>query len=423
MDFKSMRRGFSKGTQTIVAGLDIGTSKVCCAVARIESSGNLNVLGVGFHASRGLRGGMIVDMDALQTAVAYAVHGAEEMAGERIDEVYVSISPALCQSKVVRVDLPISGHPVDDDDIKKIIQQAVASLQKNQEIVIHNIPLSYDIDGVVGIRDPRGMFGELLRAKIHLMICQRTPLRNLSACVERSHLDVSGLVSSVYASGIATLVEDELDLGVTLIDLGAGSSSIGLFFNGKLASVDYVPIGGAHVTSDIARCFSTPLVQAERLKTLYGSALVSGSDGRETIAVPKIGDEENLKGYQISKSELTQVIRPRIEELFEKIQKKLTQHPAHKYVGRRLVLTGGGSLLPGVAELAELILDKQARLAKPLHMTGVSASVRVPAFATAAGLLMYGQRQKGPYAMLASRRESPATSLFGRLGFWFKENF
>jgi cell division protein FtsA len=422
MYFKSMRRNFARHNKTIVAALDIGTSKVCCAIARIETTGELTVLGYGFQASRGLRGGMIVDMESLQTSVAHAVHGAEEMAGETIEEVYTSISPTLTFSKTVRVDLPISGHPVDDDDIKKIIQQAIASIQKTQGVVIHNIPLNYDIDGASGIRDPRGMFGELMRAKIHLLSSPKTPLRNFSACVERSHLDIAGFVSSVYASGMATLVDDEIDLGVTLIDMGAGATSIGLFFNGKLAHVDYVPVGGAHVTADLARCFSTPLIQAERLKTLHGSALVSPSDGRETVLVPQIGDEDQGKGHQINKAELTHIIRPRIEELFEAVKQKLDKHPAHKYVGRRLVLTGGGSLLTGLPEMAGFVLDKQARLAKPLHINGLVEAARVPAFSTCAGLLIYGKKQKGPFAMLARRRED-TKGKFGRVGLWFKENF
>ncbi|NCP62239.1 MAG: cell division protein FtsA [Alphaproteobacteria bacterium] len=425
MAFKLIKHRFSKSNETIVTGLDIGSSKVCCAIARIESSGDLTVLGYGYQGSKGLRGGMIIDMEALQDAVAHAVHGAEEMAGETIEEVYVSISPALCQSKSVRVDLSISAHPVDDDDIKKIIQQAVASVQKTQAVVIHNIPLNYDIDGVGGIRDPRGMFGELLKAKLHLMLCPRTPLRNLSACVERSHLDVSGFVSSVYASGMATLVDDELDLGVTLIDMGAGSSSIGLFFNGKLAHVDYVPLGGSHVTSDIARCFSTPLIQAERLKTLHGSALLSPLDGRESVVVPQIGDEASAKGLQVTKAELTEVIRPRVEEILDQLKAKIEQNPAHKYVGKRLVLTGGASLLSGVPEIAGLILDKQTRLARPLHISGLGENARRSDFVTCAGLLTYGQRQRGPYAMRAARREASAsgTSRFGKVGGWFKENF
>lgn len=422
MAFGLMRNRFSKPNETIVAGLDIGSSKVCCAIGRIESNGDLRVLGYGFYASRGLRGGMIVDMEALQEAVAHAIHSAEDMSGETADDVFVSISPALCQSKTVRVDLNISSHPVDDDDIKKIIHQAVASLEKEQAVVIHNIPMNYDIDGVSGIKDPRGMFGDLLRAKIHLMQAPRTPLRNLTACVERSHLDVAGFVSSIYASGLSTLVEDELDLGVTLVDMGAGSCSIGLFFNGKLAHVDYVPIGGGHVTSDIARVFSTPLIQAERLKTLHGSALVSPVDGRESVVVPQIGDEDNAKGQQISKSELTEVIRPRIEETFEKIKERVSLSPFHKYVGRRMVLTGGGSLMSGVPEISGIVMDKQTRLAKPLHLTGLSQVARVPSFATCAGLMIYGQNQRGPYAMLASRREE-APSKFGRVGQWVKDTF
>lgn len=423
MIFNSMRRSFKKSSNTTIAGLDIGTSKVSCAIARIEADASLNHLGHGFHASRGLRGGTIVDMESLQDAVAHAVQRAEEMAGEIIDDAYVSVSPGLCHSRTVRVDLAISGHPVDEDDIKKITQQAINAVQKNNTVVVHTIPLSYEIDGVGGIREPRGMFGDQLRAKIHLLQSPKTPLRNLSACVERSHLDVSGFVNSVYASGLATLVEDELDLGVTLIDMGAGSTSLGLFFNGKLAYVDHVPIGGGHVTSDIARCFSTPLIQAERLKTLYGSALVSPADGRESIIVPQIGDEAQSKGCQITKAELTQVIRPRIEEIFENVKANMMKSPAHKFAGRRLVLTGGASQLSGVPELASLILNKQARIAKPLFTNGLPEAARVPGFSNCMGLLLYGQEQLGPYAMLASRRQDNSKKSFGRLGLWLKENF
>lgn len=421
--FESMRRGFTKGADSLIAGLDIGSSKVCCAIARIESTGELNVIGIGYHASRGIRAGTIIDMESLQTAVAHAVHQAEEATDVTLDEIFVTVSPAICASKTVRVELPISGHAVDETDIKKIIHQAVSTLQASSNMVIHTIPITYEIDEIAGIRDPRGMFGELLKAKIHMLSANKTPLRNLSACVERAHLDVSNFVTSIYASGLATLVEDELDLGVTLIDLGAGTSSVGIFYNGKLAQIDYIPIGGAHVTSDIARCLSTPLINAERIKTLYGTTMVSPSDGREMIPVPQIGEDEMSKGSQIAKAELTQIIRPRVEEIFETIKDKLQSHPAYKMAGRRLVLTGGASLLPGITEISGLVMDKQTRLGKPLYLKGITEGTRSPAFASCAGLLLYGQRQKGPFAAITSRKQEAPPTPLGRIGLWLKENF
>jgi cell division protein FtsA len=419
--FESMRRGL-KGSDSVIAGLDIGSSKVCCAIARVGPGNELNVIGIGYHASRGIRAGTIIDMESLQTAVAHAVHQAEEMADVTLEEVFVTVSPSICASKTVKVELPISGHAVDENDIKKIVQQAVQSLHSSSHVVIHTIPITYEIDEIAGIRDPRGMFGELLKAKIHMLFANKTPLRNLTACVERAHLDVTNFVTSIYASGLATLVEDELDLGVTLIDMGAGTSSVGIFYNGKLAQIDHVSLGGAHVTSDIARCLSTPLINAERIKTLYGTTMVSPSDSREMIPVPQIGEDETSKGSQIAKYELTQIIRPRVEEIFETIKQKLIQHPAYKMAGRRLVLTGGASLLPGMTEIAGLVLDKQTRLGKPLYLKGTTEGTRSPAFASCAGLLIYGQRQKSPYAMLTRKKEAPANS-FGRIGMWLKENF
>lgn len=423
--FKSVRRSFAKTTDTLIAGLDIGTSKVCCVIARIESTGDVRILGIGYQATRGIRSGTIIDMESLQNAVAQAVHQAEEQADETIEDVYVSISPALCVSKTIKVELDIQGHCVDDADIRKIVQQAVASIKSPNHLVIHTIPINYEIDTVQGIRDPRGMFGDDLKAKIHMLFASKTPLRNLTACVERCRLEVASYVASVYASGLACLVEDELDLGVTLIDLGAGTTSIGVFHNGKLAYVDYIPIGGAHVTSDIARCLSTPLHQAERIKTLYGTTMISPSDGRETIAVPQIGEADVTKNIQqVAKSELTQIIRPRVEEIFEKVKAKIAAHPSSRLAGRRVVLTGGGSLLSGVAEFAGMILEKQTRLGRPLHQQGVPDNARVPSFSTCSGLLTYGQQQKGPLAMLAAKRENDneSTSL-GRLSQWWKENF
>ena len=404
MPFQSIKRGFSKVNDSIVAGLDIGASKVCCAIARVEPSGSLSIIGYGFHPSKGIRGGMIIDMESLQESVAHAVHSAEEMSKETIDNIYVSVSPAICTSKIVGVDLTISGHPVDDNDIKKTVQQSLLSVNKNQASVIHSIPLNYEIDGVSGIKDPRGMFGEVLKSKINLMICPHTPLRNLSACVERSHLDIDGFVSSIYASGLSTLVPDELELGVTLVDIGASSSAVGLFFNGNLAYIDYVPIGGAHITSDIARCFSTPIMQAEKLKTTYGSALLSPADGRESVSIPQIGDNDISKAKQVNKSEIVDVVKSRVEEIFEKVKEKIIAHPSHRYVGDRLVLTGGSSMLNGINEIAENILDKKARIAMPINIADISPKIKIPSFSNCAGLLKYAQQQKGPYAMLASRR-------------------
>lgn len=421
--FKSMGRSFAKSTQSVIGALDIGTSKVVCAIARLNPSGSMQVLGIGCQAARGIRAGTIIDMEALYTSVAEAIHHAEETADETLDAVYLSVSPAICQSRSLKVELPIGGHSVDEADVKKIMQQAILSLQNPNQVMIHTIPLTYEIDDICGIRDPRGMFGEILKARIHMLFASKTPLRNLSACVERAHLDVASYVVSVYGAGLATLVEDELDLGATLIDMGAGTTSVGVFYGGKLAYADFLPMGGAHVTSDIARCLATPLAQAERIKTLYGTALISPSDSREMIAVPQIGEEKAMRGNQVSKAELTQIIRPRVEEILEAVKEKLGRNSASKLAGRRLVLTGGASLLPGLSEMSSIILDKQTRIGKSLYVKGANEISRSPAFSACAGLLLYGQKHQDPAVSMGRPREVVAAKKsFFRVGSWLREN-
>jgi cell division protein FtsA len=422
MIFRSVRKGLSKSNTGLLSGLDIGSSKVSCCITRPSHDGSLKVLGVGQYASRGIRGGAIVDMQALEMAIRGAVHDAETAAGETIHEVFISLSPNLISSSVVRVEANIAGHAVDETDVRKILAQAAQSAEKPGHEIIHSISASYTIDTVQGIRDPRGMFGDALNCSVLVLSAPSGPLRNLYACIERCHLSLNGLVVSPYASGLATLVEDEIDLGATLIDLGAGSTSIAIFYDGRLTHIDHVPIGGAHVTSDLARGLSTPLAQAERIKTLYGSAMVSPSDSREMIAAPQIGEEATSRGTQVTKAELTRIIRPRIEETFELIRERLRNVEADKIAGKRLVLTGGASQLPGVRELASLILDKQGRIGRPLYLKSQNEQIKSPAFATCAGLLEFARSE---HIMATAHDQDSSGHLFnrfGKLGSWLREN-
>ncbi len=423
MFFKSMRKGLSSEPSSLLSSLDISTSKVACCVARKTPEG-LRVLGTGQHATRGLKGGAIVDMQSLELAVRSAVNQAEEMADETVRDIYVSVSAGIVSTLSLRVENQISGHAVDDSDLKKILLQASQSVTDPALDIIHSIPMSYAIDQTKGIHDPRGMLGDTLKGNILLVRAPHNPLQNIAACVERCHLDIAGFVVAPYASGLATLVEDELDLGVTLLDMGAGSTSVATFYDGSLVHIDSIPVGGAHVTHDIARGFSTPVAQAERIKTLYGSAMLASSQTQEQITIPQIGDEEG-RGLQISKNELIRVIRPRIEETFELIKEKLKDVAAAKCAGQRLVLTGGACQLPGVQELAALILSKQARLGKPIHLKGYEDRVRFPAFATCAGLLTYASLARGDLQneeITHPSQRNDNKRPFSRFGNWVREN-
>ena len=422
MLFRSVRKGLNKNNTGLLSALDIGSSKVNCCITRPLHDGSLKVLGVGQYATRGIRGGAIVDMHMLEMAIRGAVHDAEKTAGETIHEVVVSVSPNLVHAAMVRVEANISGHAIDDTDVRKILSQATQSSEKSGCDIIHSIPAAYMIDGIQDIRDPRGMYGDVLNCNVLVLSAQRSPLRNLYACVERCHLEVTDIVVSPYASGLATLVSDELDLGATLIDMGAGSTSIAIFNDGHLTHVDFVPMGGAHVTNDLARGLSTPLAQAERIKTLYGSAMVSPSDSREMIAAPQIGEDAHTKGTQVTKAEVTRIIRPRVEEIFELIRERLRSIEMDKIVGKRLVLTGGSSQLAGVRELASLILDKQGRIGRPLYIKSEDEKITSPAFATCAGLLEYIRSEKILSATHNENNNSEFLNGFGRLGNWVKNN-
>lgn len=251
-----------------IAAIDIGSSKICCAIVRVEGPGSLNVIGVGHHLAKGMKNGNVIDMQEVELSILNAVHLAEQTAHESIKEVYVNVS--CCRSQTIAVELPIPSHSVDDADVRRLLGLSRQVERPQGQEPIHAIPTTYNIDGRKGIRDPRGMYGETLGVNIHTVYAPTSHLRNLGTCIARCHLNVKSFVGTPLAAGLATLVDDEMDLGTIVIDMGAGSTTIGVFFEGSIVHTDSIPVGGNHITSDIARVLSTPLSQAERLKTLYG---------------------------------------------------------------------------------------------------------------------------------------------------------
>lgn len=404
-----------------IAALDIGTTKICCFVARIEDRGSIHIRGIGHQISRGVRAGSIVDMDAAEAAIAHAVHAAEQMAGETIRDVVVNISGGQPASHTMDVEVAIADGEVDDGDVRRALGQSRQVQTTPDMEILHAIPVGYAIDGTRGIRDPRGMFGDRLGVQLHIVTANAGPVRNLATCVARCHLGVDSLVVSSYASGLACLVEDEMDLGCTLIDMGGGTTTIAVFVDGHVVWTDCVPVGGAHVTNDIARGLTTPVVHAERMKTLYGNAMASVADEREIIDVPQVGEEEPSQANHVPKSLLVGIIQPRLEEIFELVRGRLEASGFAKSAGRRVVLTGGASQLPGTRELAQLILDKQVRMGRPMRIEGLAEATGGPAFSTAAGLLSYAVQHQGDIPALVAEADAPV-GLFGRVGLWLREN-
>ena len=411
----------------MIAALDVGTSKVTCFIAERDSQGELDIIGIGQDAAEGLKAGTVIDMAAAVTSIGTAIRRAETMADKRVQNVFVSVSGGAPQSTYADISLDVSGRQIGNNDIQHAFDTANAGGTIEGREIIHAISTAYDLDGSRGIRNPKGMYGNQLRVQLHVVSVAHGAFRNLLTCISRCDLDLEAPVISAYASGLACLVEDEKDLGVTLIDMGSGGTGLATFSGGELIWTATVPLGGAHVTNDIAHGLTTPVASAEQMKRLYASAIGGPADNREMFEVPELGEPELLSARQIPRSLLTGIVRPRLEETFELIRDFIESSGVASASARRIVLTGGGSQLQGVGDLASEILEKQVRLARPLPIQGLAESAAGPYYATCAGLLLYAAEHHDDPQIRRPQREhpisQPAGGALGRIGQWLRANF
>jgi cell division protein FtsA len=368
--------------------LDIGSTKIACLIGRAESDGRLRALGFGWQKGRGVKSGGIVDLEAAERAIRAAVGQAEDMADTRLKSVVVNLSCGQPESRLFNVQWPVDGRAVTAEDVKRVVREARMRAASDGRETIHSLPLNFSTDETPGVTDPRGLFCETLTAQLHVVDAGNTALRSLAACLARCELDISALVSAPMASGLATLVGDERELGASVIDMGGGTTTLAVFAEGQLLHTAQLPVGGMHVTNDIARMLSTSVAHAERLKALYGNVQGSPDDERELLPVPQVGEDEHQIA-KIPRSLLISVIRPRVEEIFEMVKDRLETSGLGRAGGNRVVLTGGASQLGGVRELAAQMLERHVRLGKPNAMTGLPDSATAPNFATLAGLLHF----------------------------------
>jgi cell division protein FtsA len=368
--------------------LDIGSTKIACLIGRAESDGRLRALGFGWQKSRGIKSGGIVDLDEAEKAIRAAVGTAEEQADIRLKSVYVNLSCGQPESRLFNVQWPVDGRAVTADDIKRVVREARLRAMSEGRATIHVLPLSFSTDETIGVSDPRGLFCDTLTAQLHVVDSGNTALRTLSACLSRCELDIAALVSAPMAAGLASLVDDERELGATVVDMGGGTTTLAVFADDRLLHTAQLPIGGIHVTNDIARGFSTSVAHAERLKALYGNCQGSPDDERELLPVPQVGEDEH-QIVKIPRSMLISIIRPRLEEIFELVKDRLETAGLGSAGGTRVVLTGGASQLGGVRELAAQILERNVRLGRPGGMIGLPDSATSANFATLVGLLAF----------------------------------
>lgn len=420
----------------VVTVLDVGSSKVCCVVARLMPRADsrllpgrthqIQVLGIGHQKSQGVKSGVVVDLDRAENAIRLAVDAAERMSGLTVDSLLVNLSAGRIKSETFSAQVRLGGHEADESDIRQVLTAGARQALRAERQVVHSLPTGFLLDAERGIRDPRGMIGETLGVDMHVVTADSAPLRNLELSINRAHLSVERMVATPYASGLSALVEDESEMGAACIDFGGGTTTISVFANGKFLHADALPIGGIHVTGDLARGLSTRAEHAERLKVMHGSTLPGGGDERDMVTIQPLAGDESEPQLQVPRSVMNRIIRARIEETLEMVRDKLNQSGLAALVGKRVVLTGGASQLTGLPEAARRILGRNVRIGRPLGVAGLPEAAKGPAFATAVGLMIYPQVADLETRLAGRALRARATGTGGRLqrmGQWLRESF
>jgi cell division protein FtsA len=373
----------------LIAALDVGSSKIACIIGRVEQGG-IQVLGSALHESLGVKSGAVTNLDLAERSIREAVGAAEQLADLRIQDVILSVECGQPKSLLARAEGTTAGELVNDAHLRALLGNAKRRCREDGYETIQAAPMGYVVDASRGVSDPRGMFCERLGVSVHAVAVRTGPLQNLRLAVERCHLSIARQLYGPYASGLATLTPDETSLGVTLIDIGGGCTSVAVFMEDVLVHIDSVPLGGANITADVAKMLSAPLAAAERIKTLYGSALGEVDAAGDLIEVPLMGEESASAHDRVRRSVLSRIIQARLEEIFGEVQTRLKKSGFDVAAGRRAVLTGGGAQLAGTRELAAQLLNKQVRIGRPQTFPGLPAASAGPAYATALGLLVSG---------------------------------
>lgn len=408
-----------KPDKNLIVGLDIGTSKVVAIVGDVNPEGKLEIIGVGSHPSRGLKKGVVVNIDSTVQSIQRAVEEAELMAGCQIHSVYTGIAGSHIRSFNSHGIVPIRDQEVTALDVERVIEAAKAVAIPADQKTLHVLPQEFIIDHQEGIREPIGMSGVRLEAKVHMVTGAVSAAQNIVKCIRRCGLEVEDIILEQLASSYAVLTEDEKQLGVCLIDIGGGTTDIAVFVEGAIKHTAVIPIAGDQVTNDIAVALRTPTQSAENIKIQYACALAQLTSSDEMVEVPSVGDRANKR---LSRVSLAEVVEPRYEELFSLIQAELRRNNLEDILGSGVVVTGGSSRMEGVVELAEDIFRMPVRLGVPRDITGLVDVVRNPIYSTGVGLLFYGkQSHEQKHAELISTQNFKG--FLGRMKSWFQGNF
>jgi cell division protein FtsA len=405
----------------MIVGLDIGTSKVVAIVGEIGLDGEIEVVGIGSHPSKGMKKGVVVNIESTVQSIQRAVEEAELMAGCQIHSVYVGIAGSHIRSLNSHGIVAIKDKEVYAHDLERVIDAAQAVAIPADQKILHILPQEYVIDNQEGIKEPMGMSGVRLEAKVHLVTCAVNAAQNIEKCIRRCGLDVEEIILEQLASSYSILTEDERELGVCLVDIGGGTTDIAIFTEGSIRHTGVIPIAGDQVTNDIAMALRTPTQHAEEIKIKYACALTQLAGADETIKVPSVGDRPPR---DLSRQALAEVVEPRYDELFTLVQAELRRSGFEDMVPAGIVLTGGTSKMEGVVELAEEIFHMPVRVGYPQTVQGLTDIVRNPIYATSVGLLQYGVDHTEEGAGSAARGGSGSgEGLVSRLKSWLSNNF
>ena len=408
-----------KDSKNLVVGLDVGTSKIVAIVAEIGPEGELNVIGLGTQPSRGLKRGVVVNIEATMASIQRVLEEAELMADCRIGAVTTGIAGSHIRSLNSSGMVAIKEGEVQQPDIDRVIETAKAIAIPNDQQILHILPQEFIIDGQDDVREPLGMSGVRLEVKVHIVTGAVSAVENIAKCVRRCGLQLNDIVLQPLASAAAVLNDDEKELGICLIDIGGGTTDLAVFAGGAIRHTAVIPIAGDQVTNDIAMTLRTPTKEAEELKIRHGCALRQLADANDIVEVPGVGERSPRK---LSRPMLAEVIEPRIEELYTLVQSELRRSGFEELLSSGVVITGGTSMLQGMAELGEEVFHLPCRIGIPSYVGGLADVVRSPRYSTAVGLLQYG-RDQWMRAEAARAQVKGIGGVAERMRQWFKANF
>ena len=405
--------------KNLIVGLDIGTSKIVAIVAELLPEGTIKVIGLGQHISRGLKKGVVINIDSTMQAIQRAIEEAELMADCKINTVFTGIAGSHVKSLNSHGMVKIKDAEVSQMDVDRVVETARAIALPADQQILHILTQEFIIDGQEDVREPLGMSGMKLEVKVHIVTGAVAAAQNIVKCIKRCGLEVSDLILQPLASSVAVLTEDEKELGVCLVDIGGGTTDIAVFKNGAIRHTAVIPIAGDQMTNDIAVAFRTPTQSAEEIKVKYGCALRQLADAREVVEVPGVDGREPR---QLSIQTLAEVIEPRVVELYEFVQQELRRSGNEEMIASGIVITGGSAAMRGMVELGEEIFHTPVRLGMPRYVGGLSEVIGNPRYATGVGLVLMGKQQL-ERQLMGQMQSSSIGRIFEKMKSWFQGNF